>query len=397
MDKEDDMLLEEYSYIRTKQKVNAPDVEKAWQRFEREHLGEQKAHKAIRRKLFYRYAAAIAIFVILAIGSGCLWWSSGGEQVVETYNTRKYIHQVMKNGNGLLTAFESTHTSQKIMMGSNEQNLKPIEHAVSSKEVNADTLKAIFSYRGSMILDIATRTIVTPRGKTYEVVLSDGSHVVLNADSRLTFPVNFEGKDERKVKLVGEAFFKVAKDAEHPFIVETPQVSTTVLGTEFDVKAYADGAAKVVLLSGSVKVNKTGKATDKEAVVLTPGQEVLLSSDTQILDVTNLGEDAVRATKWKDGLFAFHSTPLLEAIKDIGRWYNVDVEVTDQSLKTSTISLNIPRKVSLEDFVNSINLTHNLSAALEKGKIVICPKSASQGIKLFSLYDPRAAKETTNE
>ena len=397
MDKEDNMLLEEYNYIRTKQKVKAPDVEKAWQRFEREHLGEQKAHKTIRRSMFYRYAAAIAIFLLLTIGGVGLWWSNGGEQVVETYNTRKYIHQVMENGNGLLTAFESTRAPQKILMGSNEQTLKPIEHALSSKEVNADTLKAVFACRSKLILDIATRTIVTPRGKTYEVVLSDGSQVVLNADSKLTFPVNFEGKDERKIKLVGEAFFKVAKDTEHPFIVETPQVSTTVLGTEFDVKAYADGSTKVVLLNGSVKVNKIEKTTDKEAIVLTPGQEALLSSNTQILDVVNLGEDAARAIKWKDGIFAFQSTPLLDAIKDIGRWYNVDVEVTDQSLKTATISLNIPRKVSVEDFVNSINLTHNLSAALEKGKIVICPKSASQGIKLFSLYDAHAENETTNE
>lgn len=91
--------------------------------------------------------------------------------------------------------------------------------------------------------------------------------------------------------------------------------------------------------------------------------------------------------------FSFHSTPLLEAIGDIGRWYNVDVEITDNSLKESTISLSMPRNVSLEDFVNSINLTKNLSAVLENGKILICPKNASKSTKLFSLYDALAEKQ----
>lgn len=385
MDKKDNLLLEEYRYVRTKQQVRTPDVKKAWQQFEHEHIMDRKA-KARHRIMFYRYAAAIAILLVLTMGAIGLWWTQGGEQVMETYNTRKYIHQVMEKGDGLLTTFESTRAPQKILMGCSGKPLKPIEHSISCNEASVDTAKAVFYAQN--ILDIAEKTIVTPRGKTYKVVLSDGSLVVLNADSKLVFPVHFNGKSERKVKLVGEAFFQVTKDAEHPFIVETPQVSTTVLGTEFDVKAYADGSSKVTLLSGSVKVCKTGATADKGGLVLTPGQEMLLSSDTQAMEVLNLGENAKRAIKWKNGTFSFHSTPLLEAIKDMGRWYNVDVEISDNSLKTETITLEISRRISLEDFVNSINITHNLSAVLENGKIVICPKSASQGIKLCSLYPP---------
>jgi len=391
MDKEDNILLEEYCYVRTKQKVSAPDVEKAWQRFEREHLTNKKVHKPLIRTLFYRYAAAVAVLLLLVIGGMGLWWTREGEQVVETCKTRKYIHEVMRQGDGLLVAFESTHAPQKILMGCDENSLRPIDRSISCKGVQADTVKAVFSCRAKAIMDIAMRTIITPRGKTYEVVLSDGSEVVLNADSKLVFPVNFEGNKERKVKLVGEAFFKVAKDSEHPFVVETPLLSTTVLGTEFDVRAYVDGSSKVTLLSGSVKVAKTGASLGKESVVLSPNQEVVLA-DNQSFDVLNLSDDAVRTVSWKEGLFVFRETPLLEAIKDIGRWYNVDVELTDNSLKTSTISLSMPRKVSLVDFVNSINLTNNLSAVLENGKIVICPKDASRRVNLFSLYDAHAVQ-----
>ena len=77
----------------------------------------------------------------------------------------------------------------------------------------------------------------------------------------------------------------------------------------------------------------------------------------------------------------------MEAIQEMGRWYNVGVEISDNSLIKETITLEISRKVSLEDFVNSINLTHNLSAILDHGKIIICPKSASQGINCFTVYE----------
>lgn len=386
MDKEDNMLLEEYSYIRTMQKEKAPDIKEAWQRFERKHLGKQKAHRTIYRNLFYRYAAAIAVFLILALGGTGLWWLKGGEQIVEKYKTRKYIHQV-QNGNGMFVAFESTAAPQKIMMGCDGKPLKEVDKNFSCKEAKGDTAQAVFFCHANQILNIATRTIITPRGKIYNVVLSDGSEVVLNADSKLIFPVSFEGSKDRRVKLVGEAFFKVSKDSEHPFVVETPRLSTTVLGTEFDVRAYTDGYSRVTLLSGSVEIS-----SDKESTVLVPGQEAILARN-QYFDISNLGENVIRAIKWKEGFFSFHSTPLLEAIGDIGRWYNVDVEITDNSLKESTISLSMPRNVSLEDFVNSINLTKNLSAVLENGKILICPKNASKSTKLFSLYDALAEKQ----
>ena len=194
-------------------------------------------------------------------------------------------------------------------------------------------------------------------------------------------------RSERKVKLLGEAFFKVAKDAKHPFIVETASIRTTVLGTEFNMKAYADESLKITLLSGSIKITKINPIKEKEeSVILIPNQEMTLA-DNHVLKVSSLGDKATHCVKWKEGFFSFHSTPLFDAIQDIGRWYNVNVEVTDDSLKKETITLTIPRHVSLEEFVNSINITKNLSAILQNGKIIICPKDARQSIKFFSLCE----------
>lgn len=387
MDKEDNLLLEEYCYIRTKQKVKEPDVKKAWQQFEDEHILKRKWKKPRKATMFYRYAAAIAALFIFTIGGIAIWWHSGGEQIVENNMTRKYIQQVEQQGNELLVAFESNHAPQQIMLGCNDNVPKPIKKSVTCKTIKADTTKAVVIVEAKKILDIATRTLITPRGKTYTILLSDGTEVVLNADSKLVFPTNFNGKKERKVKLLGEAFFKVAKDAKHPFIVETASIRTTVLGTEFNMKAYADESLKITLLSGSIKITKINPIKEKEeSVILIPNQEMTLA-DNHVLKVSSLGDKATHCVKWKEGFFSFHSTPLFDAIQDIGRWYNVNVEVTDDSLKKETITLTIPRHVSLEEFVNSINITKNLSAILQNGKIIICPKDARQSIKFFSLCE----------
>lgn len=385
MDNEDKLLIQEYCYIRTKQEHKAPDVKKAWDQFEHEHIMKKQNLKAKRRVMLWRYAAAIAIILVMAMGGIGIWWAEGGKLVVENYNTRKYIEQREAKGKEKLVAFESTKGPQKILI-MDENCLNPTE-STTKKTEKADTLHhKVLAAAG--ILDVAFRKVITPRGKTFEVTLSDGTQVTLNADSKFTFPANFLGKPERIVQLEGEAFFKVAKDAKHPFIVVTPSITTTVLGTEFVVKAYAEGNPQVTLLSGSVKVNKTG-APSAKSVILTPKQQLQLSSDTHTMDVLNVGDQAFLSLKWKDDIFSFNHTSLMEAIQEMGRWYNVGVEISDNSLIKETITLEISRKVSLEDFVNSINLTHNLSAILDDGKIIICPKSASQGINCFTIYEPQ--------
>ena len=131
-------------------------------------------------------------------------------------------------------------------------------------------------------------------------------------------------------------------------------------------------------------MNKIG-ATSAQSVILTPKQQLHLTSDTHTMSVLNVGDQAFLSLKWKDDMFSFYHTPLMEAIQG--------VEISDNSLIKETITLEISRKVSLEDFVNSINLTNNLSAILDQGKIIICPKSASQGINCFTIY---AAQDVRN-
>jgi ferric-dicitrate binding protein FerR (iron transport regulator) len=165
---------------------------------------------------------------------------------------------------------------------------------------------------------IAYNTLSNPRGsKVIDMQLSDGSHVWLNAGSSITYPVAFIGSD-RRVELEGEGYFEVAKDAKRKFIVTANGVSTEVLGTHFNVNAFKDDGddIKITLLEGSVKINN-GNASG----LLKPGQQALVAKEVKIVSDVDL--HLVMA--WKNGYFQFDKASLQNVMKQISRWYDVDV------------------------------------------------------------------------
>lgn len=164
-------------------------------------------------------------------------------------------------------------------------------------------------------------TLSTPKGGQYSVTLSDGTKVWLNAASSLSYPASFTGK-ERRVELVGEAYFEVHHNASQPFIVSTREQQIRVLGTSFNVNAYQDENKTVTtLVNGRVQLSRDGK---NEAPQLHPGeQSVLAGAGFEIAEV-----DASLFVAWKDGQFRFKATPLTEVMRQIERWYNLDVDYT---------------------------------------------------------------------
>jgi len=162
-------------------------------------------------------------------------------------------------------------------------------------------------------------TASTGRGQTYQFVLADGTKVWLNADSKISFPNQFNGV-ERKILLDGEGYFEVAKDKAHPFIVESKGQRVAVLGTHFNINSYADEAAvKTTLVEGSVSVSLLDGR--KQSQILKPGQQsVLLADRIRVQDI-----DAPDMVAWKDGVFIFNDESLQEVMRKIARWYNVEV------------------------------------------------------------------------
>lgn len=162
-------------------------------------------------------------------------------------------------------------------------------------------------------------TVATPRGGQYQLTLPDGSQVWLNAASSLRFPVAFAGA-ERRVELTGEAYFEVAKDARHPFKVAARGAEVTVLGTHFDVQAYPDEPAlATTLLEGAVRLGQGA-----QQAVLRPGQQGQCwpgRSPVQVREV-----DVQHAVAWKNGYFIFNDEPIEGIMRQVARWYDVDVQ-----------------------------------------------------------------------
>lgn len=169
---------------------------------------------------------------------------------------------------------------------------------------------------------VAYNTISTPRGGQYKVILSDGTQVWLNAASSLKFPAAFLGK-ERNVELTGEAYFEVAKNKAMPFHVLAAGQVVEVLGTHFNVNAYTDEESlKTTLLEGLVKVNK-----GVSFAMLKPGQQAIINNNdaNPVIKVADV-PDADEVMAWKDGKFYFNNTDIKTVMRQIGRWYNVDIE-----------------------------------------------------------------------
>lgn len=185
-------------------------------------------------------------------------------------------------------------------------------------------------------------TLIVPRGGAYNLTLSDGTKVWLNADSKLIYPSKFTGEN-RAVSLEGEAYFKVGKDAEHPFIVHTEKQDIQVLGTEFNIHAYANENESVTtLINGAVRVNSFG-----EKIILVPGQQVISGDGKATLQEH---PDIKQAIAWKEGYFIFHNTGLQEVMQQLSRWYDVTV--------------NYEKGVRSHEFMAIISRDNNISQVL---------------------------------
>ncbi|KIO78196.1 hypothetical protein TH53_04895 [Pedobacter lusitanus] len=207
-------------------------------------------------------------------------------------------------------------------------------------------------------------TIETPRGGQYQVNLPDGTKVWLNAASSLSFPARFSGS-ERKVKLQGEAYFEVAKNKEMPFIVNSGKQKIEVLGTHFNVSAYADESKiKTTLAEGSVKVSLTDNKLEQQ--ILKPGQQAITENHIQVMPA-----DIEEILAWKDGLFMFNNEDLENIMKKVERWYDVKVDFQEKDLREKHFSGTVSRFGKVSQILKTLELTGSVHFKIEGRKIIV--------------------------
>ena len=210
--------------------------------------------------------------------------------------------------------------------------------------------------------------LIIPKGTFYHLVLSDGTKVWLNADSKIKYPVSF-GQDKREVSLRGEGYFEVAKDSSRPFIVSTDKMDVKVLGTTFDVNTYEDeGKSFVVLVEGLVEVS-AGKG---ESRIITPGYmaEVNMHDVQAKIHVSKC--DTEHYIAWKSGNFSFRNASLTEILKRVSRYYDVTV-ILEQVFEEEYYTGDVSSDVSLESLLAVIESSTSVSFKVER-KIVYVQK-----------------------
>lgn len=337
---EDARIILEYRLAKAKT-IHSIDTDREWKRFSQRIQEPKKTANIFSiRNVFYAVASVAAVVLVAFV-----------------------FTQFPKQDDGML-AFESNDAPNEILMGNEEDDMEPIQPTagITNTGIVVNSTKADFSRVKATSGEPEMKTISTPRGKDYELVLSDGTVVLLNADSKITFPTRFTG-NKRTVKLVGEAYFKVSKNKHRPFIVETGNLYTKVLGTEFNLKAYPHSDVNVTLIKGSVAVNAEGKE-----VMLKPGENAEYSEDKDI-EVTTV--DTEGYIQWKDGYFYFDNVPLIDVVRDLGRWYNVNIEIRNNSLMSYRLHFIASRKASIKEFVDNLNEFNYLHVVHKDNKLII--------------------------
>jgi ferric-dicitrate binding protein FerR (iron transport regulator) len=206
-------------------------------------------------------------------------------------------------------------------------------------------------------------SLSTPKGRQFQLILPDGSKVWLNAASSLKYPTVFAG-NERRVAVTGEVYFEVAKNPHQPFIVDiNDQSQIHVLGTQFNINAYEnENAIKTTLVEGSLKFKS------KDSVILKPGQQAIL---TNAKLTTDKNADIDKATAWKRGIFNFEDATLEEVMRQIERWYDIEV-IYEKGIPNIRFGGKLRSDLSLSGLLRSLQESE-VHFRVEGRKVIVLP------------------------
>ena len=308
----------------------APDVQAELDGFMRRQ-GMGKSRRAFKVSLGVTVAVAASLLLLFVLNMGKQGLSVPG---------------------GAVVAYEASteDTQQGVTLQKGDEEPMPVKG------------NRVYTTPSDAAMEMVVRNVLsTPQNATAEVTLADGTEVMLNAGSRLTYPQVFKGKT-REVQLQGEAYFKVYHDAQHPFIVHAGSISTKVLGTEFNVRAYAANDTHVTLLQGSVLVSSSSASKR-----IKPGEDAAFNGSS--LRVRGVETDVF--TAWKQGEFYFDNEPLLDIAKEIGKWYNVSVVFQSPEKMHTRLFFAAPKDASIQELVEVLNSLNKAKFAYHNDQLVI--------------------------
>lgn len=297
-------------------------------------LRRRMESKPIRRRMLHRwlpYAAAVLV-IVSVMTWGAL--KDSGTQIAEV--ATEVPNDFAPGGNRAMLTLADGRT---IDLNENQDGII-VGEGIRYQD-GSEVLDGEIRHQEQKMMNVQHAVLTTPKGGTYQVKLSDGTRVWLNAASSLRYPENFTGK-ERIVEIVGEGYFAVAKDRNKPFKVISQGQTIEVLGTEFNISAYEDDAEiKTTLVEGAVRLLSSEEGNGRSYELMPGQQAVTRGATTNIQNV-----DVSQYTAWKSGMFHFKGTPLKEVMNQIERWYDVEV-VYKGRVPNETFGGKMRRNVSL--------------------------------------------------
>lgn len=246
-----------------------------------------------------------------------------------------------------------------------EEKTKAEQFRKTAPRILDYTLPLADAFKAGEVQHVQTHSIDIPRGETFKLVLGDGTEVWLNAHSKLTYPTAFTGS-ERTVFLEGEAYFKVTKSRK-PFVVQTASLTTKVLGTEFNVNSYGSEGSHVTLISGKVQVCSI-HSPNNQCVELEPGKDARLLDDGSF-EVKEANCEAY--TYWRDGYFYFDGQPLVDIMKAIGDWYNVNVVFRNKEAMDYRMYFMSNRQRGIEETMLLMNRLKKVTLTLADNTVYV--------------------------
>lgn len=350
----DEFLKEELKIL------HSVDEEKAFDKIQ-ESINKRTPVVPLKRNHIKRMIGVAAAVVIIVASASIFYLNSQKQQsrniVKVKESTDIPVEKIMPGGNiATLTLSDGSVIS-----------LHDTENGVVTQEGNVDIVKLkdgqiTYGKTDNGNKEILYNVVTTPKGGKYNLTLADGTKIWMNAASSLRFPASFSG-NVRRVEMEGEVYFDIAEDLKHPFIVMVNGAEILVTGTEFNVNAYRDESfMKVTLLEGKVFLKNKDDRTS-----LTPGEQAEVAGAGKFIIHKNIDIEEVIA--WKAGLFHFNKADIKTVMKDISRWYDVDVEFKD-TRKKKLFKGEMQRDLELSQVIKILN-KHHIDIELSGRKMIV--------------------------
>lgn len=328
-----------------------PDVQAELNAFRQKQQPRRKVKVVFITFGFLSGAAAVLLILLFLHNWNLISFSSSDKQPLVAFqaNAGNPANEVTLQQSG---------SAAVAVVGSSVSKLAQVGALLNTKD------KRLVYSENQITTKVVMQTLSVPCCKTFKLVLSDGTEVWMNAQSRLCYPNRFTGK-QRVVQLQGEAYFKVAHNAKLPFIVKTDQLQTQVLGTEFNLRNYSAIDTHVTLLKGSVEVSNVS-GTNKRRIK--PGEDAQLTSNKSFR-VKQV--DTEEYSMWKDGYFYFDNVSFIEITQELGRWYNVGVVFNNRKAINTKLFFVADRRGSLQEAINMLNSMKKVHISLRNNQMIV--------------------------